>query len=101
MEPIIGKRHKCTTCANVDFCQSCFSKQDHRNTHELHLVILSNLELVPYTMAMPEMVVNNLSPDDQNDGARRLSNGIERTDVDISTSTTLLSAIKALLCCKP
>ena len=34
MSPIVGKRYKCETCPNFDFCEKCFLKKGRNHGHE-------------------------------------------------------------------
>ena len=38
MKPIVGKRYKCKTCNNFDFCEKCYEKNKETHGHNFHLI---------------------------------------------------------------
>ena len=38
MFPIVGKRYKCETCCNFDFCEKCYEKEKEKHKHNFKTV---------------------------------------------------------------
>ena len=51
MKPIVGKRFKCKTCTNFDFCEKCFEKNKETHGHKFQLIekpVFGNLSSKTY-----------------------------------------------------
>ena len=38
MHPIVGKRYKCETCPNFDFCEKCYEKEKAKHNHKFGII---------------------------------------------------------------
>lgn len=38
MSPLVGKRYKCETCPNFDFCEACYQKEKEKHGHQFKVV---------------------------------------------------------------
>jgi hypothetical protein len=43
MSPLVGRRYKCETCPNFDFCEHCYQKEREKHGHQFKVVETTEL----------------------------------------------------------
>lgn len=62
MNPIVGKRYKCNSCRNFDYCENCYEKNKYTHKHSFNAVEKPFLE-PSNNSSKPGMKFNGKRPD--------------------------------------